>query len=157
MHFPLRRKPSVNILWQELETYQSVSWEIICPWKQPTCEKLWAMDTRTLSPIKQLLTGSSSALGSEGGAGHIWDMYSGCQHEASHTKLWLESHLLKKTGRTRGKCLEIPVQRGLSRQFHQADGSSSKWQRSGKKSFCPSYQRWLGKDDVTWNVLSRQK
>lgn len=39
------------------------------------------LDTRTLSPIERLLTGSSSAL--EGGAGHIWDMYSGCQHEAS--------------------------------------------------------------------------
>lgn len=57
------------------------------------------LDTRTLSPIERLLTGSSSAL--EGGAGHIWDMYSGCQHEASHTKLRLESHLPKKMRRSR--------------------------------------------------------
>lgn len=87
----------------------------------------------TPSPIRKSLTCSSLALGSESEAGHIWDMYSGCQHEASHMKLWMESLLPRKMRRSREKCPETPVQRGRSRQRHCADGRTGE----GKEEFVP--------------------
>lgn len=95
----------------------------------------------TLPPIRRLLTCSSLALGSESEAGHIWDMYSGCQHEASHVKLWMESLLPRKMRRRREKSLENPVQQGQSRQRHHAD----RGQGRGKRSLCPSCRAGVGR------------